>query len=235
MRSRTSSGPQHSIRNGSAPQVHLPPHITGEEEPEELDLHFDDVSSTREIVERTEEPGIDSLRGTFGAIGTIIRAKRRARALSAASRSHRSQSDLSQTSLERTRSPASQNSLKPGWLMGNWATPKSSRFQPMEDPDDRHRDVEKGQIEMHEKKVENLNDDPTPMNGAGRQQLTRTESPLPMSHSQPSTTKPGTPASVQLRTPASRTLSNATDPQSKSHSRSHSQVSISKGKDEEHE
>lgn len=38
----------------------------------------------RAIVERTEEPGLDSLRGTFGAFGTMIRARRRATALSEA-------------------------------------------------------------------------------------------------------------------------------------------------------
>ena len=41
------------------------------------------------IVEKTEQPGIDSLRGTFGAVGTIIRNRRRATALSEAqNRSH---------------------------------------------------------------------------------------------------------------------------------------------------
>jgi hypothetical protein len=38
----------------------------------------------RAIVEKTEEPGLDSLRGSFGTVGTIIRARRRARALSEA-------------------------------------------------------------------------------------------------------------------------------------------------------
>ena len=33
------------------------------------------------IVEKTEQPGIDSLRGTFGAVGTIIRNRRRTTAL----------------------------------------------------------------------------------------------------------------------------------------------------------
>ena len=36
------------------------------------------------IVEKTEQPGIDSLRGTFGAVGTIIRNRRRVTALSEA-------------------------------------------------------------------------------------------------------------------------------------------------------
>lgn len=36
----------------------------------------------RAIVEKTEEPGLDSLRGGFGAFGSLIRARRRATALS---------------------------------------------------------------------------------------------------------------------------------------------------------
>lgn len=36
------------------------------------------------IVEKTEQPGIDSLRGTFGTVGTIIRNRRRTTALSEA-------------------------------------------------------------------------------------------------------------------------------------------------------
>lgn len=36
-----------------------------------------DVEDTEVIVEKVEQPGLDSLRGTFGAIGTIIRNRRR--------------------------------------------------------------------------------------------------------------------------------------------------------------
>jgi len=43
----------------------------------------------RAIMEKTEEPGMDSLRGTFGAVGTIIRARRRATALTAAKNKRR--------------------------------------------------------------------------------------------------------------------------------------------------
>jgi hypothetical protein len=47
----------------------------------------DDYNSEEEvkaIMEKTEEPGMDSLRGSFGAIGTLIRLRRRATALSEA-------------------------------------------------------------------------------------------------------------------------------------------------------
>ena len=54
------------------------------------DSDYDFIEDKRAIIARTEEPGIDSLRMTGGAIGTIIRARRRATALSvaSASRSH---------------------------------------------------------------------------------------------------------------------------------------------------
>ena len=43
-----------------------------------------DMEDEEVIVEKTEQPGIDSLRGTFGAVGTIIRNRRRTTALSEA-------------------------------------------------------------------------------------------------------------------------------------------------------
>lgn len=163
LRSRTSSGPASngSVRSDSMPQVSLAGHITGEDDPDELGLDFDldDVSSTHEIVQKTEEPGLDSLRGTFGAIGTIIRAKRRARAFSAASHAR---SELSQHTNQdhsagsgemlRTRSGSGGGlhpNMRPSWLPhGPWSTPKGSRFQAMEIPGD---DIEKGKVEMIEK------------------------------------------------------------------------------------
>ncbi|KAI0699365.1 magnesium transporter NIPA-domain-containing protein [Cerioporus squamosus] len=51
----------------------------------DIDSDVDLAEEKRAIVLKTEEPGIDSLRMTGGAIGTIIRARRRATALSAAS------------------------------------------------------------------------------------------------------------------------------------------------------
>lgn len=62
---------------------------------EESDLDQDFANEKRAIVARTEEPGIDSLRMTGGAIGTIIRARRRATALSAASATRSRTSQLS--------------------------------------------------------------------------------------------------------------------------------------------
>ncbi|KAH9897738.1 DUF803-domain-containing protein [Cubamyces lactineus] len=51
----------------------------------ESEFDLDPLEEKRAIVAKTEEPGIDSLRMTGGAIGTFIRARRRATALSAAS------------------------------------------------------------------------------------------------------------------------------------------------------
>lgn len=150
IRSRTSSGPTHPPESESgAPRLHLSHHISNEEV-DDLDWSFDDVQSTREIVEKTEEPGIDALRGTFGAIGTIIRAKRRMRALSAAS--HASQSSTGHHVDEHARSVGSVN-VRPSWLVGPWSTPKGSRFQPMHD----EHDLEKGTSEMVETRDEKGN------------------------------------------------------------------------------
>jgi hypothetical protein len=47
-----------------------------------------DLEDEEVIVEKTEQPGIDSLRGTFGAVGTIIRNRRRTALAEAHSRSN---------------------------------------------------------------------------------------------------------------------------------------------------
>ena len=47
-----------------------------------------DLGDEEVIVEKTEQPGIDSLRGTFGAVGTIIRNRRRTALTEAHSRSN---------------------------------------------------------------------------------------------------------------------------------------------------
>ncbi|KAI0673791.1 DUF803-domain-containing protein [Trametes maxima] len=59
------------------------------------DVDIDLIDEKRAIVAKTEEPGLDSLRMTGGAIGTIIRARRRATALSAASATRSRNSQLS--------------------------------------------------------------------------------------------------------------------------------------------
>lgn len=48
------------------------------------DENSNNEEEVRTIIERTEEPGMDSLRGFFGAIGTLIRIRRRTTALSEA-------------------------------------------------------------------------------------------------------------------------------------------------------
>ena len=55
--------------------------------PSDGESDYDFIEDKRAIIARSEEPGIDSLRMTGGAIGTIIRARRRATALSVASAS----------------------------------------------------------------------------------------------------------------------------------------------------
>jgi len=47
-----------------------------------------DAEDEEVIVEKTEQPGIDSLRGTFGAVGTIIRNRRRTALSEAHNRNH---------------------------------------------------------------------------------------------------------------------------------------------------
>lgn len=168
LRSRTNSGPTASDFHASAPRISLPQHITGEDDLEDFDVDFDDVASTQEIVQKTEEPGLDSLRGTFGAIGTIIRAKRRARALSAASHAREEQSthNRSRGSREedvfRSRSGSGGSThVRPSWLPhGAWNTPRGSRFQAMEIPDVPEipdmpdiSDLEKGRVEMRERRT----------------------------------------------------------------------------------
>ncbi len=121
------------------------------DQPEAADTESDPEEETRRIVEKTEEPGLDSLRGTFGAIGTIIRAKRRAIALSAASAARNSRSSLSQHSQGAARSPRTSTSTRPGWGTGHWTTPKGSRFLPVKED----QDVEKGEVvevEVHDEK-----------------------------------------------------------------------------------
>ncbi|KAI0368859.1 DUF803-domain-containing protein [Pilatotrama ljubarskyi] len=61
------------------------------------DIDVDLIDEKRAIVAKTEEPGLDSLRMTGGAIGTIIRARRRATALSAASATRSQFSQMSST------------------------------------------------------------------------------------------------------------------------------------------
>ena len=52
------------------------------------DSDSSDPEDEEVIVEKTEQPGIDSLRGTFGAVGTIIRNRRRTALSEAHSRSN---------------------------------------------------------------------------------------------------------------------------------------------------
>ncbi|EIW64173.1 DUF803-domain-containing protein [Trametes versicolor FP-101664 SS1] len=84
---------------------------------EESDLDQDFADEKRAIVARTEEPGIDSLRMTGGAIGTIIRARRRATALSAASATRSRTSQLSSVaetgSMHSARASASTRRASP--------------------------------------------------------------------------------------------------------------------------
>ncbi|KAI0652514.1 DUF803-domain-containing protein [Trametes meyenii] len=88
----------------------------------ESDVSLDLIDEKRAIVARTEEPGLDSLRMTGGAIGTIIRARRRATALSAASATRSRSSQLSSVAgagsihsgPDRVRSGTRGSSVSPG-------------------------------------------------------------------------------------------------------------------------
>ncbi|KAH9949417.1 magnesium transporter NIPA-domain-containing protein [Amylocystis lapponica] len=80
------------------------------EDPIDFPLGVDDEKHA--IVARSEEPGIDALRGTFGAIGTIIRARRCASVLSAA------EAARSSASLHRVRSTSTHGSGGGG--VGPW-------------------------------------------------------------------------------------------------------------------
>ena len=178
----------------SVPQLHLRHHITPDVEAEDFDFSGDsDVQSTREIVEKSEEPGMDALRGTFGAIGTIIRAKRRMRALSAAS--HGTQSSTSHHSAEIGRSRTSTHvGVRPSWLTGHWATPKASRFQPMHDD----KDLEKGHVEIVEARDEKMShfDSSTSLTSAGASPISFPRSPSPLAMTSPGATSSQIPLSA---------------------------------------
>lgn len=149
---------------------------------EVLDLSFDDVDSTREIVEKSEEPGIDALRGTFGALGTLVRAKRRARVLSAAS----SQRSLSEDGHGHNASPSSatgrgsSSAARPSWLAGHLNSAKGSLFRPMHDI----LDAEKGQAEMIETMHEKVDVGPRSASPI----RTSTSIPLALRHPHPTAT-----------------------------------------------
>ena len=156
------------------PQLHLSHHISEAGDDDFADLSFDsDIQSTREIVEKTEEPGLDSLRGTFGAIGTIVRAKRRMRALSAASHSTQATSESDHSAEPRT------SNARPGWLAQHWSTPKGSRFQQMHE----EQNAEKGTLEMVEAADEKANLERT--EPATSLPLSRTSSPGQATESTP--------------------------------------------------
>lgn len=84
MHSQSHSRSTHSPINGTDIEALADgPHVLNEDP--EADLVLPDLEDeTRAVVEKTEDPGIDSLRGTFGTVGTIIRARKRATALSQA-------------------------------------------------------------------------------------------------------------------------------------------------------
>lgn len=109
-----------------------------------LNIDCDPDEEAREIVEKTEEPGMDSLRGTFGAIGTIIRAKRRARALSAASAARTIRSSMSIHSQTQEGIRQTSTGSRPGWLSGRWSSHQGSRFAAVSED----QDIEKGKVEV---------------------------------------------------------------------------------------
>jgi len=100
-RSSAPSSPRRQRRTSSRsqPPLTMPlgaPHLVTDAEPgasQAWDVTLADNSSsetehTEVIVEKVEQPGLDSLRGTFGAIGTIIRNRRRTALVEAHDRNH---------------------------------------------------------------------------------------------------------------------------------------------------
>ncbi|THH22376.1 hypothetical protein EUX98_g8212 [Antrodiella citrinella] len=105
-------------------------HDTNDAELHDLDLELEDEFSEKQVIEMSEEPGLDSLRGIAGPLGTIIRARRRARVLSAASavRSRSEGGSMDLRSMQSVQSrESSQQGGQGGWL--RWSSPKSSRFR----------------------------------------------------------------------------------------------------------
>lgn len=141
-------------------------------DPAEEDEPIDELTETRHIVERTEEPGLDSLRGVAGALGTIIRARRRARELSAMSATRSATcseagSIHGDNALHTVGSRGSANSAHHhNWFQGLWST-RPSQFKTMSDvesvkePQPSHSvDAEKGRIERVEVTESEVQDSP---------------------------------------------------------------------------
>ncbi|KAI1793174.1 DUF803-domain-containing protein [Ganoderma leucocontextum] len=122
LRSRRSRFSQH-IRSRTSEQEQDPTPTTTQSTNDieagpvpDTDSDIDLVEEKRAIIARTEEPGLDSLRMTGGTIGTIIRARRRATALSNASvtRSRLSVSTNANSLHTQDMAPRRSNSLSPG-------------------------------------------------------------------------------------------------------------------------
>lgn len=76
-----------------------------------LEENIDPEEEVKAMVEKIEDPGIDALRGTFGAIGTLIRARKRKTALAqvlqqqrSRTASHASRSSAPMSFISNTRS-----------------------------------------------------------------------------------------------------------------------------------
>ncbi|CDO73441.1 hypothetical protein BN946_scf185013.g76 [Trametes cinnabarina] len=123
------------------------------------DVELDPLEEKRAIIAKTEEPGIDSLRMTGGAIGTLIRARRRATALSAASatRSQLSHPSIGsvQSGQTRLRSSTRGSSLSPerAGTRSSWFKALTSRrtTEPRDNVGDRTFPVDLREGEMSEK------------------------------------------------------------------------------------
>ncbi|KAI9060506.1 DUF803-domain-containing protein [Trametes sanguinea] len=123
------------------------------------DFELDSLDEKRAIVAKTEEPGIDSLRMTGGAIGTFIRARRRATALSAASATRSRHSQASVGSIHsgqtRLRSSTRGSSLSPerAGTRPSWFKALTSRksADPRDNAAERTFPVQLAEGEMSEK------------------------------------------------------------------------------------
>ncbi|GJJ06677.1 hypothetical protein Clacol_000872 [Clathrus columnatus] len=77
--------------NGTDLESTIPSRPIDDDAPEVM-FHDDPEEEMKAILEKTEDPGIDALRGTFGAIGTVIRARKRKTVLAQARERQRSRS-----------------------------------------------------------------------------------------------------------------------------------------------
>lgn len=117
----------------------------------ELTDHDDDDQHA--IVEKTEEPGLDSLRGVAGALGTLIRARRRIRELSTMSTGRNDDEGYIPAHMRDAGSQDNQifAGSSTGWLNRIWSTPRGTHLRAVSSHDG-GKDAEKALVQVVEDK-----------------------------------------------------------------------------------